>query len=69
MIDDGEALERPDRLEQPIAAARPDGVPPGRVGFRVSRDLAGVSCVSRSSLEAQGPGVDIPAAPIDLKIG
>ena len=65
-IDDDDALERLGQLEQPIAAARPDGVPPGRVGFQVSRDLAGVSyvshsrrgssgdvsCVSHSSLEA-----------------
>ena len=82
-IDDDDALERSGRLEQPIAAARPDGVPLGRVGFRVSRDLAGVSCVSRSrrgssddvscvspiSLEAQGLGVDILLGPANPKIG
>ena len=53
-IDDSEALELPGRLEQPIAVARPDGVPPGRVGFRVSRDLASVSCVSRSLRDSSG---------------
>ena len=47
-IDDDDALERSGWLEEPIAAARPDRVPLGRVRFRVSRDLAGVSCVSRS---------------------
>jgi hypothetical protein len=53
-IDDDEALERLGRLEQPIAAARPNGIPPGRVGFRVSRDLVGVSCVSRSRRGSSG---------------
>jgi hypothetical protein len=47
-FNDGEALERSDRLGQLIAAAHPDGVPPRCVGFRVSRDLAAVSCVSCS---------------------
>jgi hypothetical protein len=72
-IDDDDALEQSGWLGQPIAVARPDGVAPGRVGFWISRDLAGVSCVSRPSqallvtcpayhahLEAQGLGVDIP---------
>jgi hypothetical protein len=40
-FNDDEALERSGRLGQPIAAALPDGVPPGRVGLRVSRDLVG----------------------------
>ena len=47
-IDDDKALEQLGRLEQSIAAARPDGVSPERVGFQVSRDFADVSCVSRS---------------------
>jgi hypothetical protein len=47
-FNDDKALERSGWLGQSIAAARPDRVPPGRVGFRVSRDLAGESCVSRS---------------------
>jgi hypothetical protein len=47
-IDDDDAQGRSGRLEQPIAAACPEGVPPWRVGFRVSRDITGVSCVSRS---------------------
>jgi hypothetical protein len=73
-IDDDEALERLGRLEQPIATARPDGVPHGCVVFRVSRDLVSVSCISRfrrgssgdvscvscSALEARGPSADIP---------
>jgi hypothetical protein len=72
-IDDSEALEQLGWLEQPIAAARRNEVPLGRVGFQVSRYVTGVSCISRSrrgssgnvscvsrlSLEAQGSGVDI----------
>jgi hypothetical protein len=38
-INDGETLEWSGRLGQPRDAACPNGVPPGRVGFRVSRDL------------------------------
>jgi hypothetical protein len=34
-------------IGQPIAAARPDGVPPGRAGFLVSKAPAGLSCVPR----------------------
>ena len=34
-------------LGQPIAAALPDGVPPGRVGFRVFKSARRLSCVSR----------------------
>ena len=33
-------------LGQPIAAARLDGVPPGRVGFRVCKSARRLSCVS-----------------------
>jgi len=47
-INDGEALERP------IATACPNGVPPGHVGFRVSRDLTGVSCVSHPRRGSSG---------------
>jgi hypothetical protein len=46
-IDDSEALEGPGWLGQPITATHPDWVSPGHLRFRVSRDLAGVSCVSR----------------------
>ena len=52
--DDDEALELLGRLEQPIAAARPDGVPLGHVRFRVLRDIADVSCVSRSRRGSSG---------------
>ena len=34
-------------LGQPIAAARPDGVPPGRVGFRVLKSARRIACVPR----------------------
>ena len=34
-------------LGQPIAAVLPDGVPPGSLGFRVSKASSGLSCVSR----------------------
>ena len=34
-------------LGQPIAAVRPDGVPPGRVGFGSTKAPAGLSCVPR----------------------
>ena len=34
-------------LGQPIAAARPDGVPPGRVGFRVLKSTRRIACVPR----------------------
>ena len=34
-------------LGQPIAAARPDGVPPGRVGFRVFKSARRIACVPR----------------------
>ena len=34
-------------LGQPIAAALPDGVPPGGVGFRVRKSARRLSCVSR----------------------
>mgnify|MGYP005822318207 CR=1 FL=1 len=34
-------------LGQPITAARPDGVPPGRVGFRVCKSTPRLSCISR----------------------
>ena len=34
-------------LGQPIAAARPDGVPPGRVGFRVLKSTCRIACVPR----------------------
>ena len=34
-------------LEQPIAAARPDGVPPGRAGFRVFKSAHRIACVPR----------------------
>ena len=34
-------------LGQPIAAALPNGVPPGRVGFRVFKSARRLSCVSR----------------------
>ena len=34
-------------LGQPIAAARPDGVPPGRVEFWVYKSARGLSCVPR----------------------
>jgi hypothetical protein len=47
-FNDDEALERSGWLGQPITAARPNGVPPGRVGFWVSRELIGMSCASRS---------------------
>jgi hypothetical protein len=53
-FNDGEVLERSGRLGQPIAAAHPDKVPPGCVGFLVSRDLASVSCVSRSRRDSSG---------------
>jgi hypothetical protein len=61
-FNDGEVLERSGQLGQPIATARPDGVPPVCVGFWVSRDFTDilayrapskapsgdVSCISRS---------------------
>jgi hypothetical protein len=53
-FNDGEALERSGRLGKPIAAARPEGVPLVHVGFRVSRDLAGMSCVLRSQRGSSG---------------
>ena len=34
-------------LGQPIAAARPDGVPPERVGFRVLKSTRRIVCVPR----------------------
>ena len=34
-------------LGKPIAAALPDGVPPGGVGFRVCKSARRLSCVSR----------------------
>ena len=34
-------------LGQPIAAARPDGVPPGRVGFWVYKSARRIACVPR----------------------
>ena len=34
-------------LGHPIAAARPDGVPPGRVGFRVLKSTRRIACVPR----------------------
>ena len=34
-------------LGQPIAAARPDGVPPGRAGFRVYKSVHRIACVPR----------------------
>ena len=34
-------------LGQPIAAARPDGVPPRRVGFRVYKSARRIACVPR----------------------
>ena len=34
-------------LKQPIAAASPDGVPPGQVGLRVYKSARRLSCVSR----------------------
>ncbi len=34
-------------LGQPIAAAIPDGVPPGRVGFRVLKSTRRIACVPR----------------------
>ena len=34
-------------LGQPIAAALPDGVPPGGVGFRVCKSARRLSCISR----------------------
>jgi hypothetical protein len=81
-IDDDAALEQLGRLEQPIAAARPNGFPPEHVGFRVSRDLLGMSyisrsrrgssgdmsCVLRSLLEPQGPRAEIPLVSADLKV-
>jgi len=51
-FNDGEALERWGWLGQPIAA--PWRLPPRRVVFRVSRDLAGVSCISRSRRGSSG---------------
>lgn len=47
-LNDSKALERKGWLGKPIAVTHPDGVPPGLVVFRVSRDLTGVSCVSWS---------------------
>ena len=40
-------------LEQPIAAARPDGVPPGRVGFRVYKSARRI--VLRTALSGGSP--------------
>ena len=34
-------------LEQPIAAASPDGVPPGQTGLRVYKSICLLCCVSR----------------------
>ena len=52
-------------LGQPIAAALPDGVPPGRVGFRVYKSTRRLSCVSlcrsgllRRELRCITPGVE-----------
>ena len=52
-------------LGQPIAAVRPDGVPPGRVGFRVLKSVRRLSCVSRyqtdllrRELRCTTPGVE-----------
>ena len=47
-FNDGKALERLGQLELPIAAVHPDGIPLERVGFRVSRDLAGMLCIALS---------------------
>jgi hypothetical protein len=66
-FNDGEALERSDRLGQLIAVAHPDGVPPGRVGFRVSRDLADVSCVSCSRWGSSGDVTCVSRSPSPIK--
>ena len=54
-FNDGEALERSGWLGQPIAAARPDGVPLGRMGFRVSQET------SPTCLAYRTPGKAPPA--------